>query len=219
MKSSNVISEEHLLEYARCPLRLQASVRSPEMTAGIQTLKWLLAQEFSGHRPTLATLREQFEHRLQVKSRRAFVAIPGMCRKLRDLLDLHPVMQPMTNYLLSYGATEITGQYAVLLSGKTPMILRLHTGQVYREPDLLVLARWAHFHRFEPSYRNVGAICYSLSDGSYLRTSVKESMQVYLESAVHAYMRTVREQEAYPVPGPHCDTCKSLACMKGVIRG
>ena len=213
------IPESHLLEYTRCPLRLQESIYADDMKAGMETLKWLLLEEFHGRRPSLAQLRERFEFCMPTKSRKVLLALPGICRKLRDLLDLHGVFQPATDYLLSFGQVEVTGRYAVLLSGKKPLILRLHEGLAYPYPDVMTVARWMHFRRFEQAYPRVDVIHYSLATGSYTRQLMKERMVRYLESAVHAYVHQDRDQEAYPVPSSYCDTCQAKVCIKGAGDG
>ena len=210
------IPEERLLEFGDCPLLPPSHLWTPEATAAKQALKWLLSMEFRGQRPSLSQLRERCERYLDPKTRGALRVLPAFCRRLRDLLDLHTVMQPMAAYTLSFGMTEVTGEYAVLRGVRNrPLILRLYPGPAVRQPDLLSLVRWEHFHRLESHHRNVGVVNYSLLDGSYIRTWLQNSMLRYAGAAVEAYSHALRHKAYYPTPGAHCASCMTQPCLRG----
>ncbi len=228
MIHKHMVREEHLVEFARCPMRLPDVSRyeaDPVISCANKTCAWVLREASRGTAPSASQVRERYDYHWQASRTPADRMQPDyndrvfrglrICRRLRQLAVRFRVVRPMEEYRLRIGGTEVAGEYAVIRDRKdaTPLMLRLrHDPHKFRTaaPDLADVARVVHASRSGEIHGIATVYGYWINmDFSAVRQLDPNACVRYLEDVIAAMNRPI----VYPAPGDHCRTCPSTSCL------
>jgi hypothetical protein len=168
MNKEIVITEKDLLGATQAQSQLEIPVTTPEsplLACSESTAAWLIGQISRGIYPTASETREFFECQWNrtpyfrpmgtawpLKYANDLAQIPRACRRLRDILWGHEILQPPRPYQLRIDGVIISGRTTVLRSSRSRKhahLLYLRFRGVRRRPlvpDVVSFARALDIH-------------------------------------------------------------------------
>ena len=217
----DTINEAHLVEFARCPLRVWPlpEIRVDKLNLVVRkTVDWFMAKSFDEAPASLHDTQSMFEtylKRLKGMDLDWVSTSRRVAKKLQDIHQGYSVMQPNTPYELDISGVCLKGSYAVVTrrSNSQSYILRLWDRPrewVETVLDVVSLARWWHYYSREGG----GLGIYNLAihkAGSWVR---EPSQGTLVLEQLRSLMENVRMNRFYPVPGRYCATCPTRSCLE-----
>ncbi len=240
MKQKTSINEKALLYQIECLLRSNGTSSGPEvpvLACAESVYRWLISEIVAGRQPTAGETREYYEAQWQQSELfQNGAAIPAKryqrlimqgvrtCRRLRDLLWTHEILQPLAQYELPVDGVTITGEYAVLRSSRRKLeafipYLR-HEGLKLRPviPDLVTYARWLDAaNRLPLDEWRVSRIHIMHYWVSQDLTALHQPDTGFASQALRGAVGAITGPP-YPIVGEHCLACPTHHCRTAVYH-
>ena len=217
----DTINEAHLVEFARCPLRVWPlpEIRVDKLNLVVRkTVDWFIAKSFDETPASLHDTQSMFEtylKRLKGMDLDWVGTSRQVAKKLQDVHQGYSILQPNTPYELDISGVCLKGSYAVITrrSNSRSYILRLWdrpSEWVETVLDVVSLARWWHYYSREEE----GLGIYNLAihkAGSWAREPLQGTLVL---EQLRSIMENVRMNRFYPVPGRYCAACPTRSCLE-----
>ena len=228
--------DRDLLEYARCPLRqphVVAYSRQPDEILAEEAVRGTLIGVFNrpddeiGLVPSLKEIAKWVEDSWPnveaagvIRARFArFLNGPALTvtRHLHELLIRYSPCQPITPYTLSFSRASVGGEYTVVVDRRESdlsklSILRIRPPGALPKQDVVNLIRWLHLQTFEGrTPPQIDTLNYCCENGEEWRERILDEKAV--RPSITALIEYLVSCANVPVPGMHCGSCRTDACV------